>query len=66
MYSKICQRSKSPDKSNLKETVTQKDIDEIRVRLEKVEDNLAQRKKRVIRYHVFKEEVKDEEHKVLA
>ena len=62
-FSKIMEEEK---KFNLKETVTQKDIDEIRVKLENVENKLAQRKKRVIRYHVFKEEVKEEEHKVLA
>jgi len=62
-FSKIMEEEK---KFNLKETVTQKDIDEIRVQLEKVENNLAQRKKRVIKYHVFKEEVKEEEHQVLA
>merc|ERR1719369_263054 len=49
----------------LPETVTQKEIDEVRVKLEEVENKLAQRKKRVINYHVFKEAKKEEEHKFL-
>ena len=48
----------------LPETVTQKEIDEVRAKLEEVE--MAQRKKRVIKYHIFKEEKKEDEHKVLS
>jgi len=50
----------------LPETVTQKEIDEVRVKLEEVENKLTQRKKRVINYHIFKEQKVEDEHKVLS
>ena len=50
----------------LPETVTQKEIDEVRVKLEEVENKLTQRKKRVINYHIFKEQKLEDEHKVLS
>jgi len=52
-------------KYDLPETVTQKDIDEVHKKLEAVENNLAQRKKRVISYHIFKEKEKEDEHKFM-
>ena len=53
-------------KYELPKTVTKQEIAEVQKKIDEVEVKLAQREKRVIKYHIFKEKVIEDEHKVLV
>lgn len=51
-------------KNGLKQTVTNTDLEKAKERLKEVEENLAKREKRVINYHIFEEQIEQDEHTV--